>query len=162
MASGRDVPNMTRRSHYVSARRNRRRWRFRGNVGDPPASTATRRHDAGITAEQSSRRAGRQTRPRPDHLGLLRPRPHRRGTGQPAAGARPRRNVQDPRWTTVEPVTAPPADAAGSDDEDPLAVPVEVLAGRRLGASGEQQRLPQRWPPVELPGQWVSHGGVGQ
>jgi hypothetical protein len=36
----------------------------------------------------------------------------------------------------------PKPNAAESDDEDLLAVPVEVLAGRRLGVDGEQQGLP--------------------
>jgi hypothetical protein len=34
------------------------------------------------------------------------------------------------------------AEGRGSGNEDVLAVPVEVLAGRRLGTDGEQQGLP--------------------
>jgi hypothetical protein len=56
----------------------------------------------------------------------------------------------------------PERNAAESDDEDLLAVPVEVLAGRQLSVGGEEQGLPQRWPPVVLPSQRVSRGGVGQ
>jgi hypothetical protein len=51
---------------------------------------------------------------------------------------------------------------AGSGHEDLLAVPVEVLAGRRLRVGREQQSFPQRRPSVVLPGQRISRGGVGQ
>jgi hypothetical protein len=50
---------------------------------------------------------------------------------------------------------------AGSCDEDLLAVPVEVLAGS-LSAGRQQQRLPQRKPPVVLPGELVARGGPSQ
>src|SRR5580698_11147914 len=52
--------------------------------------------------------------------------------------------------------------AEESGNEYVLAVPVEVLVGRHLGTSGEQQGLQQRRPPVVLPGEWVSRSGVGQ
>src|SRR5215467_14588124 len=47
-----------------------------------------------------------------------------------------------------------------SADEDLLAVPVEVLAARCQRASGQQQCLAQRRPPVELPCQLVGLDGV--
>jgi hypothetical protein len=73
------------------------------------------------------------------------------------------RRLQEHIGRTLEPaVTNACLWCRGSGSENVLAVPVEVLAGRRLGVGGEQQGFPQWRAPVVLSGQRVSRGGLGQ